>query len=146
MQNLLSSSLLSKNVQIKIYRAIIWPVVLYRCETWLLAVRAECRLRVFENTVLRRISGPKRDELTAEWRKLHNEEINDLYSSSNIVQVNKLRRMRLAGHVGHMGESRSVHRFLLGKPEGKRPLGRSRLRRENNIKLDLEEVECKGMG
>ena len=95
-------------------------------------MRAECRLRVFENMVLRRIFGPKRDELTGELRKLHNE-INDLYSSSNIFQVIKLRRMRLAGHVAHMGESRGVHRVLVGKPEGKRPHGKSRHRREDNI-------------
>ena len=86
-QNLLSSSLLSKNLKIKIYRTIILPVVLYGCETWSLTLREECRLRVFENRVLRRIFGPKRDEVTGEWRKLHNEELNNLYSSPNIVWV-----------------------------------------------------------
>jgi len=84
-QNLLSSSLLSKNLQMKIYRTIILPVVLYGCETWSLTLREECRLRVFENRVLRRIFRPKRDEVTGEWRKLHNEELNNLYSSPNIV-------------------------------------------------------------
>jgi hypothetical protein len=81
------------------------------------------RLRVFENRVLRRVFGPKRDEVTGEWRKLHNEELNDLYSLSNIVRVVKSRRMRWAGHVAGIGEDRGVYRVLVGKPEGKRPLG-----------------------
>jgi len=139
-QNLLSSRLLSKNLKIKIYRNIILPVVLYGCETWSLTLREECRLRVFENRVLRRVFGPKRDEVTGEWRKLHNE-LRDLYSLPNIVQVVKSRRMRWAGHVVHMGEGRGVHRVLVGKPEGKRPLGRPRRRWEDNIKMDLQEVE-----
>jgi len=88
-QNLLSSSLLSKNLKIKIYRTIILPVVLYGCETWSLILREECRLRVSENRVLRRIFGPKRDEVTGEWKKLHNEELNDLYCSPKIVRVIK---------------------------------------------------------
>ena len=79
--------MLSENLKIKIYRNIILPVVLYGCETWSLTLREECRLRVFENRVLRRIFGPKRDEVTGEWRKLHNEELNNLYSSPNIVWV-----------------------------------------------------------
>ena len=90
-QNLLSSSLLSKNLKIKVFRNIILPVVLYGCETWSLTLREEHRLRVFENRVLRRIFGPKRDGVTGEWRKLHNEELNDLYPSPNIVQAMKLR-------------------------------------------------------
>jgi hypothetical protein len=88
------------------------PVVLYGCETWFLALREECRLRVFENRVLRRIFGPKRNETRGEWRKLHNEELNDLYCSPNIVQVIKLRRMRWVGHVAHRGESRDVRGLL----------------------------------
>ena len=88
----------------------------------------EGRLRVFENRVLRRIFGSKRDEVTEEWRKLHNEEFNDLYSSPNIVRVMKSRRMRWAGHVARMGEWRGVHGVLVGKPEEKRPLGRLRRR------------------
>ena len=100
-QNLLSPSLLSKNLKITIYRTIILPVVLYGCETWSLTLREERRLRVFENRVLRRIFGPKRDEVTGEWRKLHSEEPN-LYSSPNIVRVIKSRRMRWAGHVALM--------------------------------------------
>ena len=102
-QNRLSSSVLSKNLKIKIYRTIILPFVLYGCETWSLTLREERRLRVFENGVLRRIFGPKRDEVTGEWRKLHNEELNDLYCSPNIVRVIKSIRMRWVGHVAHMG-------------------------------------------
>ena len=92
MQNLLSSSLLSKNLKIEIYRTIILSIVLYGCETWSLTLREEHRLRVFENRVLRRIFGPKKDGVTGEWRKLHNEELNDLYSSPNILRVIKSRR------------------------------------------------------
>ena len=101
---------------------IILPVMLYGCETWSLTPREEFRLRAFENRVLRRIFGDKRNEVTGEWRKLHNEEHNDLYCSPNIVRVIKWRRMRWAGHVARMGERRDVYRVLVGKPEGKRPL------------------------
>ena len=101
-ESVLSSSLLSKNLKIRIYRTIILPVVLYGCETWSLTLREERRLRVFENRVLRRIFGPKRDEVTGEWKKLHNEELNNLYSP-NIVRVIKSRRMRWVGHVARMG-------------------------------------------
>jgi len=128
-----------------IYRTITLPVVLYGCETWSLTMREERRLSGFENRVLRRIFGPKRDEVTGEWRKLHNEELNDLYCSPNIVRVIKSRRMRWAGHVAHMGERRGVYRVLVGKPEGKRPLGRPRHRWEDNIKMELQEVGCGGM-
>ena len=85
MQNLLSSSLLSKNLKIKIHRIIILPVVLYGCETWSLTLREEHKLKVFENRVLRRVFGPKRDEVTGEWRRLHNEELSDLYTLPSIV-------------------------------------------------------------
>ena len=95
---------------------------------------------MFENRVLRRIFGPKRDGVTREWRKLRNEEPNDLYFSPNIVRVIKSRRMRWAGHVACMEEGRGMHKVLVGKPEGKRSLGRPRRRWENNIKMDLEEV------
>ena len=97
-------------------------------------------MRVFENRVLRRIFGSKRDEVTGEWRKLHNEELNDLYSSPNIVQVIKARRMKWAGHVARMGEGRVMYRALVGKPREKIPLGRPRHRWEDNIKMDLQKV------
>jgi len=93
-QNLLSSRLLSKNIKIKIHRTVILPVVLCGCETWSLTLREERKLRVFENIVLRRIFEPRRDEVTGEWRRLHNKELNDLYSSPNFVRVIKSRRMR----------------------------------------------------
>jgi len=139
-QNLLSSRLLSKNLKIKIYRIIILPMVLYGCKTWSLTLREECRLRGFENRVLRGVFGPKRDEVTGEWRKLHNEELNDLYSVPSIVRVVKSRQMRWAGHVARMGENSGVHRVSVEKPEGKRPLGRPRHRWEDNMKMDLQEV------
>jgi hypothetical protein len=104
------------------------PVVLYGCETWSVTLREEHRLRVFENRVLRRIFGPKRDEVTEEWRKLDNEELHILYSSPNIIRQIKSRRMRWAGHVARMGEERNVYRVLMGKPEGNRPLRRTRRR------------------
>jgi hypothetical protein len=103
-------------------------------------LREERRLKVFENRVFRRVFRPKRDKVTRERRKLHNEELNDLYSLSYIVRVVKSRRMRWAGHLARVGEGRVVHRVLVGKPEGKRPLGRSRRRWEYNIKRDLQEV------
>jgi len=103
------------------------------------------RLRVFENRALKRIFGPKRDEVTEEWRKLHNEELSDLYSSPNIVREIRSRVMSWAGHVARMGERRGIYRVLVGKPEGKRPLGKPRLRWEDNIKMDLQEVGCGSM-
>jgi hypothetical protein len=115
-------------------------VVLYGCETWSLTLREERRLRVFENRVVRRVFGPKRDEVTGEWRKLHNEELNGLYSLPNIVWVVKSGRMRWVGHVARMGEDRVVHRVLVGRPEGKSQLGRPRRRWEDNIKMDLQEA------
>jgi len=104
-------------------------------------LREERKLRVFENMVLRRIFGLRRDEVTGEWRRLHNEKLNDLYSTPNIVRVIKSRRMRLAGHVARMGEERVVYRVLVGKPEGRRPLGRPR-RRWMEIWMDLQDVGC----
>jgi len=110
--------LLSTNLKIKIYKIIILPVVLYGCETWSLTLREERRLRVFENKVLRRIFEPKRNEVRGEWRKLHNEELNDLYSSLNIVRVIKSRIMRWAGNVACMGDRRDVYGVSVGKPKG----------------------------
>jgi hypothetical protein len=97
-------------------------------------------LRVFENWVLWRISGPKRDEVTGGWRKLHNEELHSLYSSPSIVRVIKARRMRWAGHVARMGEVRGAYNILVARPEGRRPLGRPRRRWEESIKMDLREI------
>jgi len=138
----LTFSLLSKNLKIKIYRTIILPAVLYGCETWSLTLREERRLRLFENRALRRTFGPKRDEVTGEWRKLHNEGLNDVYSSPNIVRVIKSGRMRSAGHIARMGERKGVYTVLVGKCEGKRPLGKPRRRWEENIKLELQKVGC----
>ena len=101
-------------------------------------MRGERKLRVFENMVLRRIFGPRRDEVTGEWRRLHNEELNDLYFSPNIVRVIKWRRMRWAGHVARMAEESGVYRVLVGKQEGRRPLGRPRRRWVDNIRMDLQ--------
>ena len=100
---------------------------------------------MFENRVLRRIFGPRRDEVTGEWRKQHNEQLNDLFSSPNIVRAMKSRRMRWTEHVARMGDRRGVYRVLVGKPEGKRPLERPRRRWDDNIKKDLQEVRCEGM-
>ena len=141
-QNLLSSKLLSKKIKTKIYGNIILPVVLYGCETWSLTLREERKLRVSENMVLRKIFGPRRDEVTGEWKRLHKEELNDLCSSSNIVWVIKSRRIRWAGHVARMGEERGLYRVLVGKPGGRRPLGRPRHRWVDNIRMDLQEVGC----
>jgi hypothetical protein len=127
-------------VKVRIYKAIILPVVLYGCETWSLTVREEHTLRVFETWVLRRLFGPKRDGVTGMWRKLYNEELHNLYSSPSIIRIIKLRRMRCVGHVARMGEKRNVYRLLVGKPEGKRPLGRPRRRWMENIKMDLLEI------
>ena len=135
-------SCINVQVKIKIYRTIILPVVLYGCEACLLTLREERKLRVFENVVLRRMLGPRRDEVTGEWRRLHNEELNDLYCSPNIVRVIKSRRMRWAGHVARLGEERGVYRVLVGKPKGRRPLGRPRRRWVDNIRMDLQEVGC----
>jgi len=121
----------------KIYRTVILPVVLYGCETWSLTLQEEKKLRV-----LRRIFGPRRDKVTREWRKFHNEELNDFYSSPNIVRMIKSRRMKWAGHVARIGEESVVYRFLVGKPEGRRPLGRPRRRWADNIRTDLQEMGC----
>jgi hypothetical protein len=100
---------------------------------------------VFESRVLRRIFGPKRDEVTGDWREMHNEDLHNLYSSPNIIRMIKSRRMRSAGHVARMGETRNAYRILVGKSEGKRPLGRPRRRWVENIKIDLKEIGWDGV-
>jgi hypothetical protein len=132
-QNFLYSHLLSKTVKIRIHKSIILHVALYGCETWSLTLREQYRLRVLENRMLRRIFGPKRDEVTGDWRKLHNGELHNLYSSPNII------RMRWTGHVARIGAKRNAYRILVGKPEGKRPLGRPRRSWDDNIKTDLRD-------
>jgi hypothetical protein len=107
------------NLKIKIYRTIILPVVLYGCETWSLTLREELRLRVFENGVLRRIFVPKRDKVTREWRKLHNEELNDLYSSPNVLRVIKFRRIGWVGRVALWDREEAHTEIWRGKSEGK---------------------------
>jgi hypothetical protein len=141
----LSSRLLSRNVKVKIYKTIILPVALYGCETSSLTLREEYILRVFENRVMRRIFGSKREEVMGEWRKLHNEELHNLYSYPDIIRQDKSRRMRWAGHVARMGEERKVYKVLVGKPERKRPLGRPRRRWEDGIRMDLREISLGGV-
>jgi hypothetical protein len=121
---------LSKNLKIRIYKTIILPVVLYGCETWSLALREEYRLRVFENRVLRRIFGQKMAEVKGGWRKLHNKELHDLYSSPSIIRIIKARRVRWAGHVARMGR----------RGTRKKPLGRPRRRWVDNIRMYFGEV------
>jgi hypothetical protein len=129
-----------KNIKIRVYRTTILPVVLCGCETWFVTPREEQRLRVFENWVLRRIFGPKRDKGTREWRRLHKEELTYLYSSPNIIWVIKSRRTRWAGHVARVVERRAAYSILVWRPEGRRPLRRPRPMWEDNIKMDLQEV------
>jgi hypothetical protein len=129
-----------KKKKSRIYKTIILLVLLYGCETWSLTLREEHGLRVFENRVLRRIFGPKRDEVTGEWRKLHNEELHDSNSSPSIIRIIKARRMRWAGHVEQMGKKMNAYRLLGGKPEGRRPLGRPRRIWLDNIRMDPVEV------
>jgi hypothetical protein len=116
------------------------------CETWSLILREDHRLRVFENRVLRRIFGPKWDEVTGEWRKLHNEELHNLYSSPNIIRQIKLRRMRWVGHVACVGEDGNVYKVLVGNPKGKKPLGRPRHRWVDGMIMDLREIGLWGGG
>jgi hypothetical protein len=128
--------LLQNNLKVYIYRNIILSVVLYGWDTWSLTLKGKTKLRVFENRMLRRIFVPKRDEVTGEWRKLHSKRLRDLYCPCTIFLVIKSRRMRWVGHVARLGR-RGVYRALVGKPEGKMPLGRPRRRWEDNIKADL---------
>jgi hypothetical protein len=142
-QDLSSSRLISKNLMIKINKTVILPVGLSGCVTCSLTLGEEHRLRVFENRVLRKIFAPKREE-DGSWGKLHNDELHDLYSSPNIFRVIKSRRMKWAGHVARLGEGRGVDRVLVGRPKGKRPLGRPRRWWEDNIKMDIREIGIDG--
>jgi hypothetical protein len=128
---------LSKTIKIRIYNTIILYVVVNGCETWSLI------MTVFENKVLRRIFGPKRDEVTRGWRKLHNEEVHNLYSSPNILRMIKSKTMRWAGHIARM--RRCIHIGYVGKPQRSRPLGKRRLKWVDNIKMDLRKKRCDGM-
>jgi hypothetical protein len=141
----LSSRLLSRNTKVKIHKTIILPVVLYGFKTWSFRLREEHRLRVFENRVLRKIFGPKRNKVIGEWVKLHNEKLHNLHSSPNIIRQIKSRRMRWARHVARMGEESNVYRVLMGKPEGKRPFERTRHRWEDGIRMDLREIGCESV-
>jgi hypothetical protein len=129
----------SKNLKVKIYKAVIFPVVLCGCETWSLTRGEEHRLRVSENRVLK-IFGPKKEEDRL-WRKLHNDKLHSLYSSPNIVRVIKSRRMRWVGHVACCGEGRDVYSALVGRPRGKRPLGRPRHMWEDNVKMNFRDTD-----
>jgi hypothetical protein len=134
---------LPENLKIKIYDTIILPVVLYGCETLSLILREEHR--VFENRVLRRIFGPKREEVAGGWRSLYNEELHNLYTSTDITWVNKSRRMRWTVHLARIEVMRNAYNNLVVKPEGKRPLGRHRRRRKDNIRIDLRKLEWEGV-
>jgi hypothetical protein len=118
---------------------------LHGCETWSLTIREERKLRIFENRVLRTIFGLKRDEMTGGWGKLHNEEFHNMCSSPNTILIINSRRMRWTGHIACIGEKRHTYRVLVGKPEGKRPLGRPGHRREDNIKMVFREIGCYGL-
>jgi hypothetical protein len=139
-QCLLSSRPLSRNVNVKIYKTIILPFVLYACKTWSVTLREQHRLRVFENRVLSGIFGPKRDQVTGECRTFHNGELHNMYASPNNIRHMKSRRMRWAGHVARVGEGIKMYKVLVGKPEGKRPLGSSKHRWEDGIKMDFRKT------
>jgi hypothetical protein len=134
---------ISRNLKIDPYKTVILPIALCGWVIWSLILREEHKLRVFENRVLRRIFGPKSEE-DGSWRKLHNDELHSLYSSSNIVRVIKSRRMSWGGHVARMGEGKVVYRVLVGRPEGKRPTGRASSRWGDSIMMDLRETRING--
>jgi hypothetical protein len=144
-QSLLFSHLLCRNVKVKIYKTIILPFVLYGSETCSLTLGEEHSLRAFENRVLRRIFGHKRDEATGEWRKLHSGELHNSYSSPNIIRQIKSRRMSCVGHVASMGEERKVYKIWVGRHEGKRLFERPRYRWEDGIRMDLRKICREGV-
>jgi hypothetical protein len=136
-------SVFNKDISVNIPKTIILPVVFYGCETWYLTLKEEHRVRVSENRVLKRIFGPKREEVAGDWRRLHNEGLHNLYTSPIIVKVIKSRRMRWTGHIARMGEMRNAYKSLVGKPERKRPRGRPRHRWEDSItrRMSLRGIE-----
>jgi hypothetical protein len=144
-QNLLFSSLLSKNIKIKTFRYVILSVVLYGCETWSFTLREEHRLMVLENMVLRKIFGPKRVDVRGHWRRLHKDGLYAIYSPPNIIRVIKSRSVIWAGACCTYGDRRGVYRGLVGRPDGRRPLGRHGHRWEDNITMDLQETGFGGM-
>jgi hypothetical protein len=140
----------SKNIKIKIYKTVTLTVALYWCEMCSLTLKEEHTLRMCEKRVLRSIFGHKGDEVREEWRKLHNDKLNDLYPSPTVIQVIKSRRIRWVGHMARKGDRRGVykvrvHKVLVEKPEGKRSLGNPRRRWDYNIKVELQEVVCGDM-
>jgi hypothetical protein len=137
--------LLSSNKKVIIYKTVTLPVVLYGCSTWSIILREEHRPRVFEKGVLRRICGPKRDDVMGEWGKLHSGELHNWYSSPNTTRWIKSRRLRWVGCVARMGQERRVYKVLLGKLEGKRPLERLRHRWKYVIKMDPREISWEGV-
>ena len=137
----MSSRILSRNIKLRIYKTIILSVVLYGCETRSLTLKEEKKLRIFENKIARKIFGPRKDEQRDEWRKLHNLELYNLYGIPDIIRTLRLRRLQLARNVARMGNGRRAHKFLVGKSEGTRPRGRSKIRWEDYIIKDLKEVD-----
>jgi len=127
-------------LKLKIYRTVILPVILYGCESWSTTLAVEHTLRVFENKVLRKVYGPKRDEMTGEWRRLHNKELHGLYDSPDIVKIIKSETTKVGRPCCSDGEKRRLYSILVGRPDGKRPLGRPGRRFEDNIRRDLREV------
>jgi hypothetical protein len=125
---------------IKIYKTVILPAVLYGCDIWSVTLREGQRLRLFENRVLRTIFGPKREEVAGSWRRLHNVEFHNLHASPNVIRVIKWRRMKWAGYVARTEETRSAYKILVGTSEERRPLGRPRRTWEDNIRIDLKEI------
>ena len=145
LQGLLLSHLLSKNIKLKICKKVFLPVILYGCETWTLTLREEKRLQIFENKVLRKIFGTRRDDQTGECIRLHNGELHDLYGKPNIIRIVESRRLRWAGHLTRMGNERGARKLLVGKPEGERPVGRPRMRWENIKGRCRPKVVTKGI-
>jgi hypothetical protein len=139
-QNLLFSLVFFQNLKKKPHKTTILPVVLYVRQTWSLTARVKHSLRVFQNRVLRRICGPKREEVAWGCRRLHNEELHNLFASPNIIRVIKSRSMRWSGHVARMRETKNAYKGLVGKYEGKRPLGRPR-RRWEDIRIYIWEIQ-----